>query len=106
MKRVFAKILILCMVLTTLMPSAAMADTKKAPKEERINFVISHDMHSHLETFPKVATVIRNEKKANEETFVLDGGDFSMGTPYQTVYRSEASELRMNCAMDTFMIWM
>lgn len=95
MKRVFAKILILCMVLTTLMPSAAMADTKKAPKEEHINFVISHDMHSHLETFPKVATVIRNEKKANEETFVLDGGDFSMGTPYQTVYRSEASELRM-----------
>ena len=93
MKKVFAKILILCMVLTTLVPSTAMAKTPKT--EERINFVISHDMHSHLETFPKVATVIKNEKKDHEETFVLDGGDFSMGTPYQTVYRSEASELRM-----------
>lgn len=93
MKKIFAKILILCMVLTTLVPSAAMAKTTK--NEERINFVISHDMHSHLETFPKVATVIQHEKKSHEETFVLDGGDFSMGTPYQTVYRSEAPELRM-----------
>ena len=93
MKRVFAKILIICMVLTTLVPSAAMAETKK--NEERIQLVITHDMHSHLETFSKVATVIKDEKKAHEETFVVDGGDFSMGTPYQTVYRSEASELRM-----------
>lgn len=93
MKKIFAKLLIVCMVLTTLVPSAAMAKSKN--HDERINFVISHDMHSHLETFPKVATVIKNEKKANKETFVLDGGDFSMGTPYQTVYRSEASELRM-----------
>ncbi|MBR4020055.1 MAG: bifunctional metallophosphatase/5'-nucleotidase [Firmicutes bacterium] len=93
MKKVFAKILILCMVLTTLIPSAAVAKTTGG--EERINFVVSHDMHSHLETFPKVATVIKSEKKAHEETFILDGGDFSMGTPYQTVYRSEASELRM-----------
>ena len=94
MKKVFAKILIVCMVLTTLVPSAAMAKTTKV-EDERINFVVSHDMHSHLETFPKVATVIKHQKKAHKETFVLDGGDFSMGTPYQTVYRSEAAELRM-----------
>ncbi len=94
MKKVFAKILIVCMVMTALVPSAAMAKTTKSG-EERINFVVAHDMHSHLETFSKIATVIRNEKKTHEETFVLDGGDFSMGTPYQTIYRSEASELRM-----------
>ncbi len=93
MKKVFAKILILCMVLTTLVPSAAMAKEKAA--NERIQFIVSHDMHSHLETFAQVATVIETEKKNHEETFVLDGGDFSMGTPYQTVYRSEAPELRM-----------
>lgn len=93
MKKVFAKILILCMMLTVLMPSAVMAET--AEREERINFVVSHDMHSHLETFPRIATVIKNQKKVQEETFALDGGDFSMGTPYQTIYRSEAPELRM-----------
>lgn len=92
MKKVFAKILIVCMALTVLVPPTVMAETSG---EERINFVVSHDMHSHLETFPKVATVIKEEQKAHEETFVLDGGDFSMGTPYQTVFRSEASELRM-----------
>lgn len=93
MKKVFAKILILCMVLTTLVPSAAMAKEKTG--EDRIQFIVSHDMHSHLETFAQVATVIETEKKNHEETFVLDGGDFSMGTPYQTVYRNEAPELRM-----------
>ena len=93
MKKIFAKILIVCMMMTVLVPSTAMAAEKT--DEERIQFVISHDMHSHLETFPQVATVIQDAKKAHEETFVLDGGDFSMGTPYQTVYRSEASELRM-----------
>lgn len=93
MKKVFAKILILCMVLTTLVPSAVMA--KEKTREDRIQFIVSHDMHSHLETFAQVATVIETEKKNHEETFVLDGGDFSMGTPYQTVYRSEAPELRM-----------
>ena len=93
MKRVFAKLLILCMMVTMMTPVTAIADT--GSKEERISFVITHDMHSHLEKFPKLATVIKQAKKAHSETFVLDGGDFSMGTPYQTVYRSEASELRM-----------
>lgn len=31
----------------------------------------------------------------NPDTLVLDGGDFSMGTLIQTVYDTEAAELRM-----------
>ncbi len=93
MKKVLAKILILCMILTAVIPAAVFGAGET--KEERISFVVSHDMHSHLETFPQVSTVIKEQKKAHKETFVLDAGDFSMGTPYQTVFRSEASELRM-----------
>ena len=35
------------------------------------------------------------KKKDNPDTLVLDGGDFSMGTLVQTIYDSEAAELRM-----------
>lgn len=93
MKRVLSMMLIVCVVLTMGIPSAAFADAKAG--EERITFVVSHDMHSHLETFPKVSTVIKQERKAHKETFVLDAGDFSMGTPFQTIYRTNAPELRM-----------
>lgn len=93
MKRVISTILIACMLLTMGLPSLAFADQKT--EEERISFVVSHDMHSHLEKFAKVATVIKEQKKAHKETFILDAGDFSMGTPFQTIYRTKASELRL-----------
>lgn len=94
MKKLLTIFLSACMVLTTILPAVTFADTKKN-NENRISFVVSHDMHSHLEKFAKVATVVKQEKKANKETFVLDAGDFSMGTPFQTIYRKKASELRM-----------
>lgn len=95
MKKIITTVLIVCLVLTMGIPSMAFADTKTNQNEDRISFVVSHDMHSHLEKFAKVATVIKQEKKANKETFVLDAGDFAMGTPFQTIYRTKASELRM-----------
>ncbi len=92
----------MCMVLLVLLvvPSAVTADTKnetagKDAGRDTISIVFSHDMHSHLEKFAKIKTVIDAEKKACPRTFVFDAGDFSMGTPYQTIYKSEASELRM-----------
>lgn len=94
MKKLLTILLSVCMVLTTILPTVAFAD-KKENKENRISFVVTHDMHSHLETFAKVGTVIKQEKKNHKETFVLDAGDFSMGTPFQTIYRKKASELRM-----------
>ena len=70
------------------------ADTSSG-ENSPITIVFSHDMHSHLEKFPKIRTVVKQEKQNNDATFVLDGGDFSMGTPYQTIFKEEAAELRM-----------
>lgn len=97
LKKFWAKLMTTVMVLTMvtmLMPAAAFADTGKTAKNQ-ISIVFSHDMHSHLEKFGKIRTVIKEKKRQNNQTFVLDAGDFSMGTPYQTIYKSEASELRM-----------
>lgn len=94
MKKIWTKILICCMVLMISVPSVVAADTGITGKQT-ISIVFSHDMHSHLEKFSKIRTVVKEKKKENKGTFVLDAGDFSMGTPYQTIFKSEASELRM-----------
>jgi len=74
-----------------------------------IDVMFLHDLHSHLENFavvengktvylggmPQMKTVIDEQKAKNPNTLVLDGGDFSMGTLIQTVYESEAAELKM-----------
>ena len=71
--------------------------------------MFTHDTHSHLNSFTtivngekkeaggfaKLKTLIDEHKKVNPDTLVLDGGDFSMGTLVQTVYDTEAAELRM-----------
>lgn len=78
-------------------------------KGKEIEIVFTHDLHSHLDSFTteidgeqqkaggfsRIATVIQQKKKENPATLVVDAGDFSMGTLYQTIYESEASELRM-----------
>jgi len=45
--------------------------------------------------FARMKTVIDGVKGRYPDTFVLDAGDFSMGTPYQTIFSTEAAELRM-----------
>ena len=80
---------------------------KTEPKQ--LDILFTHDTHSHLNSFTtivngekkeaggfaKLKTLIDEHKKANPDTLVLDGGDFSMGTLVQTVYDTEAAELRM-----------
>lgn len=94
MKKIWTKILICCLVLMIAAPSVVAADTGVTGKQT-ISIVFSHDMHSHLEKFAKIRTVVKEKKKQDKATFVLDAGDFSMGTPYQTIFKSQASELRM-----------
>lgn len=93
MKKILAKLLVLMLVLTVLAPSSVLAGSQR--EKGPITIVFTHDMHSHAEKFPKLRTVIKEQKKKNDATFVLDGGDFSMGTPYQAIYKKEASELRL-----------
>ncbi|MEG1067989.1 MAG: bifunctional UDP-sugar hydrolase/5'-nucleotidase [Anaerovoracaceae bacterium] len=100
MKKFGVAIISLLLVLSISVPSLVFADyNQKAGKE--ISILFSHDMHSHLESnngvggFAKMATVINEVKRDYPDTFLLDGGDFSMGTPYQAIYKSTASELRM-----------
>ena len=80
-------------------------DTESATAD----IVFTHDLHSYIDPvqvnengvlvekggFARIKTIIDSVKKQNENTFVLDGGDFSMGTLYQSVFSEKALELRL-----------
>ena len=102
---------ILSVVLTIamLMPLAQAVTVKAADDTKQIDVLFTHDTHSHLDSFStivngeqkevggfaKIKTLINEKKKEDPDTLILDGGDFSMGTLIQTVYDTEAAEIRM-----------
>lgn len=104
--RKWKSVLGLLVVIFALSTTTAFAQEKD---EKEIEIVFTHDLHSHLDSFTtqlegeqqevggfsRIATVIQEKKQENPATLVVDAGDFSMGTLYQTIYETQASELRM-----------
>lgn len=79
-------------------------------KEQKVDILFTHDVHSRLDYFKvkkqgektktvggfaRMKTLIDEKRKEDPELLLLDGGDFSMGTLYQTISRTEAAELTM-----------
>ena len=97
------------LTIAMLMPLAQAVTVKAADDTKQIDVLFTHDTHSHLDSFStivngeqkevggfaKIKTLINEKKKEDPDTLILDGGDFSMGTLIQTVYDTEAAELRM-----------
>ena len=101
-KRVISVLLILVILCAAVLPVLA------APGEtEGLTILFTHDMHDHILPmldedggeyggFARLATLLEQQRAAAEYPVVtLDGGDFSMGTLYQTVYTTDAPELRL-----------
>ena len=99
----------LIMIATFLLFSFRVVFATEESTQKELQILFTHDLHSHLneyktfkngETqmiggFARIKTIIDDVKQQNPNTFVLDAGDFSMGTLYQTIYLEEASELRL-----------
>ena len=88
---------------------AGLASANAPTYETTILF--THDTHDHFLPMPdeeggeyggytRLATLLRQERAAAETPVVtLDAGDFSMGSLFQTIYATEAPELRALGAM-------
>lgn len=90
--------------------SVPIAATGIAPA---VTILFTHDMHSHflpvratvdgvsreIGGYARLATQIERERRADPEALLLDAGDFSMGTLFQTIFTEEAPELRLMGAM-------
>ena len=108
MKKTGRLILVLFLFTLILWPATA-APAVFATETKTITILFTHDMHDHILStkdirngeiyysggFARLATAISAEKEAAPEALLLDAGDFSMGTPFQTLFTSDAPELRL-----------
>lgn len=91
--------------------SMSILHSAAAKTENEITVLFTHDLHSHLlpslnETgegeyggYARLMTAIKEQKAASPDAILVDGGDFSMGSLFQTAYPTSAIELRMMGAM-------
>lgn len=103
LKTAFAIMLLLAGIVPASFAYAEKADT------DSVSVIFTHDMHSHMSAdrvekngeivevggFAKLKTAMAHVQEMYPDSFVLDAGDFSMGTPYQTIFSKDASELHM-----------
>ena len=81
-----------------------------AAENRQAVILFTHDLHSHLLPavdedggeyggYARLMTLIRQQKAQYPDAVLVDGGDFSMGSLFQTAYPTAAIELRMMGAM-------
>ena len=119
MTKIWKKLVVIWLIAVIVLPLMTGMQVWAKTEPKQLDILFTHDTHSHLNSFTtivngekkeaggfaKLKTLINEHKKVNPDTLVLDGGDFSMGTLIQTVYDTEAAELRMlgqiGCDMTT-----
>ncbi len=103
MKRLFTLLLAALMLFAAIPVSAAQAP-------QTVTVLFTHDLHSHFlpsrDTdggefggYARLMTVIREQKEKHPDAILVDGGDFSMGSLFQTAFAQGATELRLMGAM-------
>lgn len=108
-KKLLAAVLTLATAVAVALPSLATA-TEDA---KTLDLLFMHDMHSHLNSFTtmkdgeavqvgglsRMMTLAKQQFAANPDTLFVDAGDFSMGTVVQSIFETDAAELRTLGAM-------
>ncbi len=112
-KRVRSAVLLVILLCSLSVGSVVAGESNE--KQDTVTILFTHDIHSRLDEykvqgtgeqeeagetvfaggFARLKTRIDERRAANPATFVFDGGDFSMGTLYQTIYETQAAELTM-----------
>lgn len=97
---------LLCLaVLMALALSLTVSPGLASQTQEEITILYTHDMHSaflprldeegnQVGGYARLKTLLDQQRKEHPNALVVDGGDFSMGTLFQTAYASSALELR------------
>ena len=102
LKKLLCLVMALLMLLGLALPAAA--------ANGQVTVLFTHDLHSQLlpaidETgssyggYARLMTAIKQQKKLHPNALLVDSGDFSMGSLFQTVYATDAAELRIMGAM-------
>ena len=101
----------LALLLAALCALPAGAVTDDCTQETNVTTILfTHDLHSHFLPQPtaeggesggyaRLKTVIDEKRAMNPAALLVDGGDFSIGSLIQTLYTTQAAELRTMGAM-------
>ncbi len=114
MKKHFKRFAALCLAAMLSFPLFHLTASAAQADGQQVDILFLHDTHSHLDSFPtvenganvtlggfaRIKTLIDQAKEENPDALVLDAGDFSMGTLVQTIFHTDASELRMLGALE------
>ena len=114
MRGIFARIGALLLAVLLLSSTAAATPPSPVEPPKTATILFTHDVHSHLLPAPaegggefggfaRLKTLLDRERAAatikGVSMLTVDGGDFSMGSLFQTIYTTQASELRSLGAM-------
>lgn len=101
-RRIFSGLLALLLLLT----SAFVISAEEVKKDCDAVVLFTHDLHSHFLPsrdsdggefggYARLATLINEQKRLYPDAILVDGGDFSMGSLFQTGFKDLALELRL-----------
>lgn len=108
-RRFSAFFLALLLAVLCVLPVGAVAEG--CTQETNVTTILfTHDLHSHFLPqstaeggesggYARLKTVIDGERAINPDALLVDGGDFSIGSLIQTLYTTQAAELRTMGAM-------
>lgn len=109
MKKLFFRVTTVVITLLLAFSFCFVLNAKSA--DDEITVLFTHDLHSHLLPsvnengqgeyggYARLMTLIKEQKEIDPDAILVDGGDFSMGSLFQTAYATSAIELRMMGAM-------
>ena len=91
--------LLAVLLLFSMLPALA------APTQNTTTVLFTHDLHSHFLPqadgeggesggYARLKTALDRERRTHPDALVLDGGDFSIGSLFQTLYTTQGAELR------------
>ena len=100
----------LCLLMLVLCLVASQVPVAQAVESQEFTVLFTHDLHDHFLPaakegggeyggYARLMTAIRQQREKNPDAILVDGGDFSMGSLFQTAYATSALELRVMGAM-------
>jgi len=103
------RLVALLLLIASLIPLTALSSSANETDSADLSIIFTHDLHSHIDSFSyngkivggfaRIKSVIDDITASSKNTLVLDAGDFSMGTLYQSVFQTAASEYRLMSAL-------
>ncbi len=100
MKRFRICLLAVVLAVSMLLPGQVFAARRTTgwyytPYTSGLSISFTDDFHTDLSQFAKVSESYAGISRQSAASVLLDAGDFSMGSPYETVFAEEAPELQV-----------